>query len=1400
MKKRRSLFQKAVSLFTGFLLIFQSLTPNYFISSNVFAEDSTPPEVTTTEAPTPNPTEILEPTKTPQPTVDEPLDEIEIPEAIPTIVPTETKTSTPEPIATPTTEPTSVLEPTATPTTIQDPTPTPSPWTFENVQKDTPYLHNGVILTFTELPEPSGNIKIEEITLTEEQIEATGALSDKAYDITSDMENRKFTYTLSLPIPESAIDKEVEIKFAEDETKFNEAETIENTTKTSDESVLTGQLNHFTIFFVTSGKDSTLLSFPVSLNATDKTELNKSDNNRYETVAYWPLSWDADFQKNQYIEFTFNPDIPDGASITGASILFEYQRDSFKSGSSRDAQIRAWNGTDFNTIIANYADLQLSNPNVDELKTISVPLDLVNTSQKANAFKFRFYMRGRGPLYALLLKTRHDYVGLNVTYTLPAPINGKPHNKRIPTNDFYFEWDAVNDTRSVTYEFQSSHSNSVDGNGSLIGAWNSILNGNTEQNHLTVPEIHSTGAGDGTYYWQVRAINSDGIPGPWSEVWNMTIDRVAPVITIAPYDGTTPTNQDIIVTASTNEGSLNETSHIFTENGSFDFVATDPAGNISSKTVTITNIDKTKPTTPTALQFKNPNLSCGAITNIKTVTIDWEDSTDNVDVAGYDYSINYPLPSGGRGTWNTFFTQSQYRGSLNEGLHNVQVRAKDTAGNVSDWTPLCNITYDSIAPTGTISYSTVAITNGNVIATLVPSETINITNNGGLVNYTFTENGTFTFTFNDLAGNTGNAIATVDNIDKTPPGIPELISPANNAVVKGNPRQSWSRVSDANYYVYESYTDIDGLHKIYSANLTGTSRTVGGNQNITFYWRVKAVDIAGNESWSAMRKLTVDNTIPTLDEKTLFEGWYNTDQTSIFTYADANGISSGGDVTCDIETEGVNQTCSVTPNVCDVAGNCNTTPVTSNGANIDFTNPESIITLPENPNSGSTVYTNAWDGSIQGTANDALSGVQGVQVSIQNLLGQFFDGDSFVDWEEEILLDTVFTEGNWEYTDLTTPLEGSYIIKSHAIDTAGNIENTYEITIILDKTIPEVTLSINPAVGDGENGWYKTQPEITLTATEEHIDKIEYQWDSETGEWTTYTSPFKLASEGTHVLYYRALDLANNYSDIGIKNIAWDKTALEKAPQNVSVSPNPSNGKNVKVIWEAATDNTGIDHYTITWKKDGVGERGTNVSETTREYIIPDTLTEGVWNVKVTAVDKAGFTADASTNATVDLTAPAAPTLALTGTGVGSVSLAWNEVDGAVDYSVWYGTTAGVYDYAAHVGNVTSYTIQGLGAGTYYVVVAAYDNVVNRSAFSNEVNTGGAIAGAPGATTGPAEGFQPAGSVLGSETVNHEDSGQTLGEATPPATPNNSWIFVLLGLLLISISTYLYYRQRRRNP
>ncbi len=77
---------------------------------------------------------------------------------------------------------------------------------------------------------------------------------------------------------------------------------------------------------------------------------------------------------------------------------------------------------------------------------------------------------------------------------------------------------------------------------------------------------------------------------------------------------------------------------------------------------------------------------------------------------------------------------------------------------------------DRSKPTAGIYYSTKEPTSDYVIARLEnPSKEITITNNDGNDTYIFTDNGEFTFEFQDKDGNKGSATAKVDWIDKNTP-------------------------------------------------------------------------------------------------------------------------------------------------------------------------------------------------------------------------------------------------------------------------------------------------------------------------------------------------------------------------------------------------------------------------------------------------------------------------------------------------------------------------------------------------------------------------------------------------------------------------------------------------------
>jgi hypothetical protein len=769
----------------------------------------------------------------------------------------------------------------------------------------------------------------------------------------------------------------------------------------------------------------------------------------------------------------------------------------------------------------------------------------------------------------------------------------------------------------------------------------------------------------------------------------------------------------------------------------------------------------------------------GVYTNDNTPLMQWDNSSDVYGVSGYLYRVYYHCsnPSDfttcsqvyphSLGLW---LTASEYQaGATADGVYYWQVRAQDNAGNQSAWSEVEKVIIDTTAPS-------------------------------------------------------------------TPTGIYFRDTDNDKNVACGD--MTNSRHFDV-YWDANLESDFDHYEYIsYNANgSTGPIRTFTTNYFNASWWtvpiegtygvQIRTVDKAGNKSpWyggaqgvNNSCRYTADWTAPTVTAVSSDGAVYNLTSSNpnikvtfsedvtlpnieVHTAPTGQSVNDCADendktycFTYPLHNEEVVHTLHIS-GAADQAGNSMILN-NSHTFEVDRIAPVSIITFPDNEGSGSTLITNVWDGSIAGTATDGFSGITGVKVSIKNSLGQYFDGTDFVGSEEEILRDSVYDDGGWEYNELTLPLEGSYTLKSHAIDGAGNVESTYTLTVILDKTIPEVAISLNPAEPDAQNGWYKTRPEVTLTATDaNNIETIEYQWDSEAGTWITYSGMFKPASEGAHVLYYRALDLASNYSDTGIKNIKWDQTELTKGPENISVSPNPTSSDKSTVTWDPASDNLGIDRYEVQWK---LGDKvyTDSVGSDIRKHEL-NNLTEGQWTVIVRAFDAAGNSKEGSVSLSVDRTAPSAPTLTLTGTTAGTASLSWGAVEGASSYVIWYGTSAGNYLYGANVGNTTSYTVQGLGAGTYYFIVRAHDSAGNGSGNSNEVSTG-RIAGVEGVIPGtPAEGFSETPAVLGDQTTNPElvntseqGAGKVLGSSI-----SRSWFWWLPIILLI---IYLIYRRLRRN-
>jgi len=301
---------------------------------------------------------------------------------------------------------------------------------------------------------------------------------------------------------------------------------------------------------------------------------------------------------------------------------------------------------------------------------------------------------------------------------------------------------------------------------------------------------------DNYYYLVVMQNSTDAVKyvgEPYALIIEIN-DITPPVITLANYT-TLPTNQPITVVATTNEGTMNAYSHVFTENGTFDFVATDAGGNITTKTVTITNIDKIPPTITIGTYPTDPikaDILVTATCNEGTMNADSHNFTDNGSF------VFVATDAAGNTTTQTVTITNIVRmapfvtGVENNGIYNTDRTLQFTEGTVKlDGISVNSgvvvsaegvhviLATDSIGYTGTTVFTIdrtppiISITPYSTVPTMRDIDVYATVNEGTLKQnyYTFQNNGSFTFTATDLAGNVANKEVTITNIDRIDPII-----------------------------------------------------------------------------------------------------------------------------------------------------------------------------------------------------------------------------------------------------------------------------------------------------------------------------------------------------------------------------------------------------------------------------------------------------------------------------------------------------------------------------------------------------------------------------------------------------------------------------------------------------
>ena len=696
---------------------------------------------------------------------------------------------------------------------------------------------------------------------------------------------------------------------------------------------------------------------------------------------------------------------------------------------------------------------------------------------------------------------------------------------------------------------------------------NIVVNATTNEGTLNVTSHTFTANGNFTF-----TVTDDAGNATTRIVRISNIDKAAPVITIGDYI-VVPTNKDITVSATTNEGTLNATSNVFTANGSFTFTATDAAGNVTNKTVTISNIDKTAPkitigayiTTPT-----NQEITVSATTNEGTLNEYTHKfvANDHFDFIATDAAGNITTKTG---TISNIDKEVPEVGFGTNGPNATYAKSANTTVTVSD--------IDEVDETSLKYVWTKSST------TPTDAEFTNTFTNGTIINSKSNMSGIYYLWIlaKDRTGNTVRVMSNAFRIDNVKPGI---------SGVRVDTNYNHSVIPVVNE------ENLVGLRLLIEATPQTIDFTSGTEISTEGRYVLTATDEAGNATGV---NFYLDYTHPAIKNG----------DTAIIT-----GSSFSTDVNL-------------------VAFDRKLTEVKINLQSFKVDRDKKYFTVISNQYSSNVTfkYTLTDEGPYTVVTTDLAGNktivtftIDKTDPTITKLKGSGNNtinlGDTFIDagieYSDNYDANNLLTVNTW-YT--FKALGSSTYIENAAFDTsrAGQYYKYYTVTdrsgntsgrvsrgiLVVDNIAPSVpTIDLN-----GYNQiWTNQSVKININATDNIFNTLKYQFSSDNGTtWIDTTSELNFSNNTDLVLIFRAIDATDNIGDPTVTYVV----KIDKELPNIIVDPASITlqykDDYIDMNGVSATDNHGTPTITSDYNP--------TILNTLGSHIITYTVTDSVGNV-----------------------------------------------------------------------------------------------------------------------------------------------------------------------------------------